>query len=811
MEKNQKYPGAKTYMGKYNIMQIPFLNDRFCFKRKYREAKNGYIYFAFILIFFMIYKYIAYPEPYTFEVSRSGNRIEIGNNVIRQDIIINEKSRWDGESFFSIYLSVDSKLEEGQVEISLLQDNKIIQNYFIKSKEIVTGFYPLDDLDYSNLKKGLASVEIRGIGLKKPVYLEVNKNTYNFPNCFVNNKMISDILVQRYHFYFLNYEFGLRKIGYALFVIVNVFMLLIICYKKENKRICLVAQIGIVVSYICLSFIYDNPLFFSPTWAEAVTNFMHNALNVGFKRNLLVSDAGYCPLFQRLITLFIFRILNVQPYYALFLMQAVAYIIAGFILSSFVKWQFKEQLPLEDRYLLSVLFIMQIVDKQTGAFINFIVYGIFIILLYFLSEREKWGKLEFVFICLFSCLMCLSKGAFVTVLPFMLMVVLFFKKNCVKRDLIFSFSCMFGATLQLIYYLKYGGADWFDRTGTADDPFYVLKLICSVIIDTPNNVFSYLEGNISVLNGVTLIIILCFWISIIYIFLKHIVKPIIKRAFLDKDYINFFLILIYIMGQGLFFRITVYGVSNYDIGTDSFWTFINRGVAGRYQIYIYLASICFFIVCVKLLEKVKGESFRKIALCGFAVCLMVSNPRFQLKGLGNDSYAANRTQLNTINAEVDLIKDIKNVKCRVVPIQPNTWVYNKNANLYCFGRNVFGWGGAKMVSESMEGDFSQGKIELSDIETVDDSCGIWQVFVSRVSLINNKIYQIVLKDKSGNVILQKVQDNTNYQNIVSFTFDSGVRNVDSIEIRDIDGDRVYIQNGIYIVTEAKEPLILAKN
>ena len=116
-----------------------------------------------------------------------------------------------------------------------------------------------------------------------------------------------------------------------------------------------------------------------------------------------------------------------------------------------------------------------------------------------------------------------------------------------------------------------------------------------------------------------------------------------------------------------------------------------------------------------------------------------------------------------------------------------------------------------MVSESMEGDFSQGKIELSDIETVDDSCGIWQVFVSRVSLINNKIYQIVLKDKSGNVILQKVQDNTNYQNIVSFTFDSGVRNVDSIEIRDIDGDRVYIQNGIYIVTEAKEPLILAKN
>ena len=46
-----------------------------------------------------------------------------------------------------------------------------------------------------------------------------------------------------------------------------------------------------------------------------------------------------------------------------------------------------------------------------------------------------------------------------------------------------------------------GGVDWFDRTSTADDPFYVLKLICSVIIDTPNNVFSFLEGNIVVLNG----------------------------------------------------------------------------------------------------------------------------------------------------------------------------------------------------------------------------------------------------------------------------------------------------------------------
>lgn len=372
-------------MGKYRMI-IDVL-----FKKQYVRMKDLYMFFIFAIILLATYKYIAYPEPYTFEISRLGNRIEIGDNIIRQDIVINEKSRWDGESYISIYFSVDSKLDEGQIEVSLLQDNKIVQNHVIKRREIITGFCPLDDLEFSRLKKGIATIEIRGVKLNKPVYLEVSENKYNLPNCYINNKEISDILVQKYHFYILNFEFDLRRIFYGLFAIINSFMLLVIGYRREDKKTCLFAQITLIFSYICLMFIYDSSLLFSPTWAEAVTNFAHNAINVGIKRNLLIMDAGYWPLIQRLITLFIFRILNVQPHYALFLMQTFAYVISGYFLSFFVKWQFRDYWKLKNRYLLSLLFLMQIIDRQTGAFINFMVYGIFPILLYFLANNTEWG------------------------------------------------------------------------------------------------------------------------------------------------------------------------------------------------------------------------------------------------------------------------------------------------------------------------------------------------------------------------------------------------------------------------------------
>lgn len=769
---------------------------------------NIYIIILFVLILCTTYKYVAYPEPYTFETARSGGRIELGNNIIKQDIIIDENSNWDGKSYFAFYFNTDSKIEKGYVQVTLLQNNKILQSCRIEGQEIVSGFYSLDEMNYSVLSKGIASIEIQGVDLSGTVYLETIENKYNFPNCQINGKSIPDILVQKYHFYFLNYEFIFRVFAFFLFAILNAILLYFVLAKDEDKKLCFLAHIVLAVSYICLHFIYDSSLFLSPTWAESVTNFAHNAMNVGLRKNLLLTDAGYLPLLQRLITLFAFRILNIGPYYALYFMQICVYIISGYILSFFCKWQFRNCLSLKSRYLVSIICMIQIINNQTGSFINFIVYGIFIILLYFLADSKEWSRFEFIFLCFFGCIACLSKGAFVTIFPLMAAAVLLFYKRFSRRDLVFALFCFTGALLQLIYYMKQG-ISWFDRAGTANDPSYFLKLICSVLIDVPNSILSLFEGNISVFNGISLPIIFIFWFLIVYLLIRHVVLPLLKKNSLDRDYLVFFLYLLYIAGQGLFSRLTIYGVSTCDVGTDEFWSFTFRGNANRYLIYLYLAVICLLMVSIKLLKKRNLRSVERVAVMGFAFCVMIANPRFQLKGMGTDNYAANRNYLGTINAEIELMKDIEDAECRIVPIQPNGWSYKKNANLYCFGENVLGWGGTTTVPESAEGDFSHGSVDLLDFRTVDNTCGIWQVFVSRVSLINNKIYQVIVKDASGNVILQKEQDNTNYQNIVSFTFASEVPDAASIEIRDIDWNRVYIRNGIYVVTKADERIILA--
>ena len=46
-----------------------------------------------------------------------------------------------------------------------------------------------------------------------------------------------------------------------------------------------------------------------------------------------------------------------------------------------------------------------------------------------------------------------------------------------------------------------------------------------------------------------------------------------------------------------------------------------------------------------------------------------------------------------------------------------------------------------------------------------------------------------------------MQNNTRFQNIVSFAFDEGISNVHTVEILDFDNQPVSIQNVMYVVTE----------
>ena len=617
-------------------------------------------------------------------------------------------------------------------------------------------------------------------------------------------------LTQRYHYNFVNYEYKIRCLLYFIVVLVNIFAVYFVIKKEDTREGTNLVRVCLIITHMCLAYVYNSSYYLSPTWAEAVINFMDNAIHKGVMDNLLITDAGYLPLFQRLITLFVYKVLKLPIVPGLYFMQITAYFISGCFFSFFIKHQFSECLCLKYRYAFCIFFMVQVTEYgYTNAFINFITYGVIIIFFYFLVDSIKWNKIEFFIICIMGGLACLSKGYYVTIFPVLLLSLLLFYKNFTKRDFIFTSICSIASFLQLIYYFgrnNWKGGTFVDVKGNAGTEGYYLKLILHTLMDVPNMIIKFFL-NSEIFNGITLLIVVFFWLYIISLFVKHVVMCYVSKTRVDRNTQAFFIMIIYLAAQSLFMRISVAGVDSHKINSDVFWTFHSLGeITSRYSLSFYIAVGVIFVVCIKVLQKEQVKSIQGKAILGWAICLMILKPCFQLKGIGNDDYVNLRPHMTDVSAEINLLRGIEDVPCRFVPIQPQWYDYRKNADIYCFGTDIFEWYDGSIVVDSDEA--NTGHLHLDDYREVNKNCEIWQVFIKKKNLINRNSYQIVLLDAQGKVIGQKWQDNSNFQLIASFTFDKGINDISEIIICDENDNKVYIEDAIYVVTEERAPFLI---
>lgn len=777
-----------------------------------KDGKN--IILACFLIIFLLatWKYVKDGETYEFQTPTTENFIDLSGSVVSQEIIIDELADWKDRSYaVYFHLSAGADVKE-TIHLELSQNGEVVESADVNVGWLSEGFNALKWLDFSNLDAGTYRLSISG-KLSQPLYVELCDNTYNIPNCYVNGEDTGATLVQRYHY---NYSNTPYKIGIALFIAliaICVVTFWLCCTKKEDAAWFL--RISLIATYIILAYEYDSTLFFQPTGYEAITNFMHNSINQSWWNCLHIADAGYLPLVQRLIAIFIYNFLNITPYVGAFLMQMSAFVLTGIILSFFAKKQFSDVLDIRSRWILSVILMTFVLsNEESGSsgyeasfFINFMVFGVYIFFLYFLVESGKWSKMEFFVICIWTFLQCASKGVSVTLLPFCIVCFILFYRNYSKRDKILLASCAAGALLQFCYYFGYGVhlLDWVDQTNSAGGEFYYLKLFLGILVDTPNWLLSPFSNMVTLLNGIAVPIIIGFWVLIICLFTRTIILKVYHKENLERESCAFFMMILYIMAQSVFLRITITGVERDDILNDNFWIFHNL-FPDRHSMTIVLAVATAFIAVLHVVEKRQNNKNNLLMLVAILLLVCIVNPRMQLKGIGNDDYKKSSVFFAGNNSEVSLLKGIQDIECRIVPMIYNRWVgwtYNKNAVAYCFGSDEFKWGLGVTASEEPQ----KGELSLGNYENVDTSVPIWQVFVNKNCLVNTDEYAVILRDGKGNVLLKQEQDNTKYQRIASFTFDKGVGNVSSIQIVDGNGDSVWLDNTMYIVTKSGENLI----
>ncbi len=755
-----------------------------------------------LMIILATFKYVSKGDAYIYEIGWADEKTELNGNVVTQDITIDHKAIWSDYSY-SVFLYIETKIEDGCLEAALYQDGKQIDVIVAKPVYLKTGWYTFDKFDYSKLKPGTATIRLTALNTNAPVYIGTRDNIYNIPSCSINGTETNSVISQRYHINYNNREYKLRLMAYVLFVVLCLLAAYITINRPDDKKSSNIIRLILTAAYLCLTFIYDSSLMMSPTWAEEVTNFMTAGYENTLGDNILLSDAGYLPLFQRLIALFSIKLLRLKAYESLFAMQGIAYLVTGIVLSFFSGIQFKQYVELKYRYLLSLIFMMLVVNKESGAFINFIGYGIIIIFFYFLADSKGWSRAEFVIICFFSFLATMSKGIYVTILPFMVLCMLMFFKNYSKRDVIYSLTCATGALLQLIYYFT-NGADWIDRNECSEMDNYHLKLVIQSLIDVPNRLLGVFTGNIGIFNGISGFIVVAFWAGIFILFIRKILRKWLAGDKVSKMVQLIFMAVIYISAQSLFLRITVYGIKSVNIIHDDFWTFDDYGIDGRYMVQIFAVVAFLFVVLIKWGTEKAIRNFKEILIGILLICVTISQPRFQIKGFGNDNYAAARTNLSDLNAEVNLFKKYETNDTLVIPIQPNQgWRSVKDADIYCFGSDINAWSARCIESDEPW----RGRLSLVDYN-VDHTCAIYQIFIKKQNLIKRSDYQIVLYDTLGNEVHRQVQDNENYQRIASFTFDDPISDIGYIHICDSEGKNVFIENSMYVITKSGSPFIV---
>lgn len=771
-------------------------------------SDKGLIFLLCFLVLMLIstVKYITHGERYSFTVPATENYVELNNKTISQTIVVDKYADWHNRSFAVYLTGISTAAEkEGYLHTELFQDNTLVSSCDIPANRLAEGYFALQHLDFKKLHYGNALLTIEGCDLDFALLTSLADNYYNFPNCIVDGNDTGYALSAQYQIHFTN---SVYKTSIALFIILIVISAVSLwCCAVQSEEIKCgymgILRFNLILSYLILVYIYNKELYFEPTWAEAVTNFMSNSNTKSILENLFITDAGYLPLAQRLIAIFCFKILPVSSYSGLYLIQFTAYIISGAVFSFFIKSNFSQIISKEYRYALCLLLMVLTIDMETGAFINFMTYGILIFFLYFLAGSKSWSRTEFIFICIWSSLCCLSKGVYVTLLPVIIVCGILFARNFTKRDWILCGCTAASALIQLIYYFQYGSSNinWLDRTGAASGEYYFLKLVLKLFVDTPNSIFAVFSNNVNLFNGLSFIIIPLFWIIFIYWFIKGVAIKFIRREKVSGELQTIFTILIFIMAQTMFYRITVYGVDSADILSDEFWMFQVMSIVDRYNVLTFLAVFVLIIVFLKICRN-KDKTFFVKTISILTVCVAASCGRMQIKGLGNDNYSTLST-FSSASSEAVLMKNIENVSCRFIPINPNGWIYSKGAVCNSFGVNINQWSAVPMG-----GSVYTGILELSAYENINRQAAIYQIFITKNCLLNNSRYQAVLYDDAGNILATKSQDNSIYRKRTSFSFDDGIRNVGKIQILDEYGNTVYIEDSMYIITSDAEQFIM---
>ena len=401
-----------------------------------------------------------------------------------------------------------------------------------------------------------------------------------------------------------------------------------------------------IISYTLMTIRYPTNSFASEVWAEQGTNFLLNATTKTFLENIKILDYAYLPLTQRLISLFIIKILRIQENFIvvsnLFSITLISFFFSIINLKIFNKIELSSKV----KFLISLYFILFYEPTyENTTFINFIYWGIFPCLLFTFLDFKKLKMKKLIIISVGTLMIMLSKGYFISFLPLYALLIIktiVFKE---KKEFYYITTSFIAAFIQFMIMRNY----------SSNQIINFKKLIFN-LFDLYYRNFIFVLKNNRMINiypneKIFIFIFILFNILVIYILLKY-KKEIFFKVFFYSNAI--------ILGNLSVVIIT----NNYNHLSI---LFTRPFIISNIVMYFYI--IYFMILIIKLLVKrsyvLRSVNKIKKNLILIVLSVLLGNV-YCLNKFRGEIYFNN----NSSHSEWEAYKKILNNKNYIIPINP---------------------------------------------------------------------------------------------------------------------------------------------
>lgn len=771
---------------------------------------------AFILFLISLSRYCMHGEPRTV---MSDDSEQFGLSLydgmeIEQTLTITEEMDWRQGEYSLLFAPIiveNGETADSEIQFRLEQNQEILDEEVISLSDLASmqklldgpldeGVYVSIPLDFTKLSEGRAilSLTIEGVA-EGEVSLVCGVDYYGFGETIVNGNSLGMTLFQKYDYHIINDEYQLRLLCYILVVLCMIILCFLLIGKEESKKRCYAVFAILTGMFLAIFYIYDSSVMLEPTYAEAVTNFMKFAREESFLKNFLITDAGYLPLFPRLITLLFIKVLRLPAADALYFMQMTACILCSMMWAFFCLYPFKKYVSLPLRVIFCMLVMAVCFHQETLFFTNFPYWGILLILLIMLSDMKAWSKVEFWTLTGFGALICLSKGAYAVILPFMLLYLCFFYSELDKRQKIYGFSMAGTAFLQILY--SFGGSgdggNWI-RAEQLGQVSYLLKLLCKSFVDIISYLCIWLGEYIRKLGAAFGIIAMAAVILLIVGFVKKLVIPKFHKEKVDEKWMHFYTMFLFLAITAVFYRVTTKVVS--DSWTEVFSATYEQ-IGNKYEIFCDVAGLLLLMLGISympgMMEKIKYEknlvyNGQNIGVAILFMVFCITSPRLSLAGFCEVEVSDSRTYSGALNVSWSQTKDIIDRDAFFIPVRGDWWSYSRNITVYQVGTETF-FEESKGTNLGM---MEEGYHSFYTLEDGMPSENLIEVWIHRPNRITGTPYQIRLLDAQGNILQEVPQFGGTCNSKAGFVLDVPVNGVKTIQFFDCDGNEIYIDDYI---------------